>query len=49
MQQKGEGIPTLCDSRDGSGDYCAKRNKPIRERQIPYDLTCKRNLMNKIN
>ena len=34
---------------DGTGDYYAKGNKPVSERQIPYDLTYKRNIMNKIN
>ena len=33
---------------NGTGEY-AKRNKPVDERQIPYDLTYKRNLMKKIN
>ena len=43
-------IPTFCDSMDGTGDYYAKWNKPVGEIQIiPYDLTYKRNLMNKIN
>ena len=47
--EKKEGIPTFCDSMDGTGDYYAKCNKPVSERQIPYDLTYKSNLMNKIN
>ena len=46
MQQK-EGAPTLCDSMDGSGEHYAKWNKPGGERQIPYDLTYKWNLINK--
>ena len=33
---------------DETGGYYAKCNEPIGERQIPYDLTYKRNLMNKI-
>ena len=33
---------------DGPGEHYAKRTKPIRERQIPYDLTYMWNLMNKI-
>ena len=33
---------------DGPGDYYAKQNKPVRERQIPYDLAYMWNLMNKI-
>ena len=40
---------TFCDSVDGTGEYYAKWSKPVGERQIPYDLTYKRNLMNKIN
>ena len=48
-QQKKEGILTFCNSIDGTGDYYAKLNKPVDERQIPYDLTYQRNLMNKIN
>ena len=36
-------------SMDGTGDYHAKWNKPVSERQIPYDLTCKWNLINKMN
>ena len=30
---------TLCDNMDGPGEHYAKWNKPIRERQIPYDFT----------
>ena len=48
-QQKKKGIPTFCDNMDGTGYYYAKRNKPVGERQIPCDLTYKRNLMNKVN
>ena len=48
-RKKKEGIPTLCDSMDGTGDYCAKWIKPVGKRQIPYDHTYKSNLMNKIN
>ena len=32
---------------DGTGKHYAKGNKPGGERQIPYDLTFNRNLMNK--
>ena len=42
-------IPTSCDNIDGTGGYYAKQNNPVGERQKPYDLTYKRNLMNKIN
>ena len=40
---------TFCNSMDGPRDYYAKSNKPVREGQIPYDLTYTWNLMNKIN
>ena len=30
---------TLCNSMDRCGEHYAKWNKPVRERQIPYDLT----------
>ena len=42
-----EGAPTLCNSKDGTGEYYAKRNEPGGERQTPYDLTYKWNLINK--
>ena len=48
MQQK-EGAPTLWDSMDGTGEHYAKQNKPGGERQIPYDFTFNRNLINKTN
>ena len=32
----------------GHGDYCAKWNMPVSERQIPYDLTYMWNTVNKI-
>ena len=31
-----EGAPTLWDSMDGTGEHCAKWNKPGGERQIAY-------------
>ena len=34
---------------DGPGEYYAKSNNPVRERQMPYDFTHMWNLMNKIN
>ena len=40
---------TLCNYMDGPGEQYAKWNKPVRERQIPYDLTHMWNLMNKPN
>ena len=47
--EKKEGAPTLCDSMDGTGKHYANRNKPGGKRQIPYELTFKRNLINKTN
>ena len=44
---KKEGNLTFCDSMDGPGTYYTKWNKPIRERQMPYDLTYMWSLMNK--
>ena len=46
---KKEGNLTFCDNMDGPGEYHAKWNKPVRERQVPYDLTYMWNLMNKIS
>ena len=45
--RKKEGTPTLHNSMDGSGEHHAKWNNPGSERQIPYDLTYKWNLINK--
>ena len=42
-----EGILAFFNNIDGTVDYYA--DKPISERQIPYGLTYKWNLMNKIN
>ena len=39
----------FCDSMDRPGEHYFKWNKPVRERQLPYDFTCMRNLMNKMN
>ena len=47
--KKKEGASTLCDGMDGTGEYFAKWNKPGGERQIPYDLTYKWNLIIKTN
>ena len=30
---------TLCNGMDGPGEHYAKWNKPVRERQIPYEST----------
>ena len=38
----------FCDSMDGPGDYYVEWNKPVKERQIPYDLTYMWNPVNKI-
>ena len=40
---------TLCNSMDGPGEHYAKLNKPVRERQIPYNFTHGWNVMNKLN
>ena len=42
-----EGAPTFHNNMDGSGEHYAKWNKPGSDRQIPYDLTNKWNLINK--
>ena len=39
---------TLWKSMDGPGGHYFKCNKPVRERQIPYDFTHTWNLMNKL-
>ena len=45
--RKKGGAPTLHNSMDGTGEHYAKWNKPGNERQMPYDFTCKWNLINK--
>ena len=47
--RKKEGASILWDSMDGSGEHYAKWNRPGSERQIPYDLIYKWNLINKTN
>ena len=47
--QQDEGASTLCDSRDETGEHYAKWNEPGGEKQIPYDLTYKWNLIYKTN
>ena len=49
MQQRERRNPTLHNSMDGTGEHYAKWNKPGSERQIPYDLTYKWNLINTTN
>ena len=49
LHSKEKGAPTLCNNMCGSGEHYAKLNKPGSERQIPYDFTCKWNLINKRN
>ena len=39
---------TLRNSMDGPGEHYAKWNKPVRERQIPYDFTHMWKLSNKV-
>ena len=46
---RNKGAPTLCDTMEGTGKHYAKRNKPGSERQIPYNMTYKWNLINKMN
>ena len=48
--RKKEGAPTVWNrNKDGTGEHYAKWSKPGGERQIPYDLTYKCNLINKTN
>ena len=49
LGHKTEETFTLSNNMDGPGEHYAKWNKPVRERQIPYDFTHKWNLMNKLN
>ena len=49
LGRKKEGTLTSGDNMDGPGKCYAKWNKPVKERQVPYDFTYIRNLMNKIN
>ena len=39
LHHKKEEKSPLCDNMGGPGEHHAKWNKPVRERQIPYDLT----------
>ena len=48
LNHKEDGNLTFWDSMDGPRQYYAKWNKPVRERQIPYDFTYMWNLTNKI-
>ena len=43
------GATTVENSMDRTGKHYAKLKKPSGERQIPYDLTFNRNLINKTN
>ena len=47
--RKKEGAPTLCDSIDGSGEHYARWDKPGGNKQIPYNLSYKWNIINKTN
>ena len=40
---------TICKSVDRPGEHYTKWNKPIRERQMPYDFTHMWNVRNKLN
>ena len=42
-----EGVYTLCNSMDETGEHYAKWNKPGGEGQIPYDLTFNWNISNR--
>ena len=44
-----EGVPTLHNSMDRTGEHYPKWNKPDSKRQIPYALTYEWNLINKTN
>ena len=46
--RKKEGVTTLLDSMNGTGEHYAKWNKPGGERQMPY-LTDEWNLITKTN
>ena len=46
--RKKEGTPTLCNSMDGTGEHHAKWNNPGIDKQIPYDLTYKWNLIKQV-
>ena len=49
LGHKKKKILPFCDSMDGPEEHYAKRNKTVRERQIPYDFIHMWNLMNKPN
>ena len=49
LHSRKKGAATICTSMDGTGEHYAKWNKPGSERQIPYDLTFKWNLIQKEN
>ena len=44
----GKGNHDFCNNLEVHGNYYAKLNKLLRERQIPHDLIYMRNLMSKI-
>ena len=48
LGHKQEGNFILCSRMDGTGEHYPKWNKPVRERQVPYDFTYMWNLVNKI-
>ena len=46
---KKEEMFIFCDSMDGPGGHYAKWNKPVRERQTPYDFTHMWDVIDKMN
>ena len=48
-RRKKERASTLHNSMDGTGEHYVKCNQSGSERQIPYDLSFNRNLINKKN
>ena len=47
LSHKQEWDPAICNNIDGTILYYAKRNKSVRERQVPYDFTHMWNLRNR--
>ena len=46
--KKKKGLPFVTVCMHGPGEYYAKLNKPIKERQVLYDFTHMWNLMNRL-
>ena len=49
LGHKKEETLSFCDSMDGPGEHYDKWNKPVRERQIPYNFIYMWDLMKKLN